>query len=96
MTAAKAHVRVKPLEWTGSETNADAECATGEYEIESGWKDKIGGIRWFAWIHRTHDDGSVPYFHGTEAPTLEAAKAAAQADYESRILSAIEVEEVAP
>jgi hypothetical protein len=88
--AMEGEVRVRALEWNGSDLHSAAQCETGEYEIEGGWKDKIGGVRWYAWLHRTHDDGSDCYFNGTEAVSMEAAKAAAQADYARRILAALE------
>jgi len=81
-------VEVRELEWAGGETYANAECVTGEYIIESG-KGAGAGMGWWAWLHRTHDDGSTPYFNGTNAESIEAAKAAAQADYRARIVAAL-------
>ena len=67
----------KPLVWTGGDVYAEADAVYGQYLIESGFRpDKT---RWFAWIHRTHDDGSSPYFNGKDAADMFAAQAAAQA-----------------
>lgn len=76
----EAPVAVKPLEWrTVGKTDHVAETLFGNYEI---------------WPHRATDiDGASVWRFGDKsgesAETLDAAKAAAQADYEQRIRSAL-------
>lgn len=74
--ASAAQVRVKSLEWS-SEPNGEfiAESAVGWYHI---------GYPAQSW-NLTMPSGEVPSF----GDDLQAAKAAAQADYERRILAAI-------
>jgi hypothetical protein len=69
-------VRVKPLEWVDRGTWTTADCLLGRYEI-----DDVNG-RW----HALGPSGFVSRGHAS----IPEAKAAAQADYEARILSAIE------
>jgi hypothetical protein len=77
--------RVKPLEFIYGR----AESATGVYVIESG--KATGGGRWWAWAHNPDEsDGFFMWQHAERAESEEAAKAAAQADYDARILSALE------
>lgn len=75
--------RVKPLEWRVDDSQneyAQAQYSVDRYCIE----------------HRLHADDAFDLWIGPDAttatrfPTLEAAKAAAQADYEARILAALE------
>ncbi len=91
MTDAPAPV-VKPLVWKGpSDWNGGEQChetvygtSLREYRIISCHPDESWGEgrTWYK-LYMTDDRG--PY------PTLERAKAAAQADYEARILSALTV-----
>lgn len=67
-------VKVKALEWS---LNDDASSMFGRYSIKH-WSDKTYSVA---------RPGRYP--DGTSHPTLEAAKAAAQADYEARITSAL-------
>jgi hypothetical protein len=79
-------VRVKPLEWG----HGEAHCPLGVYKIDSG--QASGGGRWWSWA--LNPDESDPFFmwqNANNADSEEAAKAAAQADYEARILAALEV-----
>ena len=77
---------VEPLVWECGDTDTSAECAFGDYIIESGWKDKIGGVRWFSWVLSKHQDDFVDaYLHGTRAANMEAAKAAAQAHHAAKM-----------
>ncbi len=79
-------VRVKPLEWVGRGTWSNQPC----YHADSA----------FGWLmivdHTTHGNGFRVYppweepAHSETYPSLEAAKAAAHADYEARVLAAIE------
>lgn len=82
-------VAVTPLEFIYGK----AESVIGIYLIDSGWKDKVGGDRWWAWAGPTDTDNDRdPFYvwqHGTRIADEEAAKAAAQADYEARIRSAL-------
>ena len=75
--------RVKPLEWRVDDSQneyAQAQYSVDRYCIE----------------HRLHADDAFDLWIGPDAttatrfPTIEAAKAAAQADYEARILAALE------
>lgn len=75
-----AEVAVKPLEWV--------EIRPGQY-----FEARVIGILYSV---RLGTDGIVRWQAGHmgtwhEAPTIEASKAAAQADYEARILSALDV-----
>ncbi len=82
-------VKVKPLEWK-DERNCEcsAETVIGTYEVgfDDGWWAQLeGGVKW---------DWNPPYDpRSYEGPS--AAKAAAQADYERRILAALEPSEPA-
>jgi hypothetical protein len=77
--------KVKPLEFIYGR----AECATGVYVIESG--KATGGGRWWAWAHNPDEsDGFFMWQQAERTESEEAAKAAAQADYDARILSALE------
>lgn len=71
-------VRVKPLEWRSVGPNFVAETPVGEWTVE--YYDDDGG----GWVAIYNDAGDVGE-HATEAE----AKAAAQADYEQRIRSAL-------
>lgn len=73
-----AGVRVKPLEWDGCE----ARSAAGSYRVQrldDKWEPLHEGYYMLPRVH-----GMVKAFD-----TKELAKAAAQADYEQRILSAL-------
>ena len=77
-------VRVKPLEWG----HGEAHCPLGVYKIDSG--QASGGGRWWSWA--LNPDESDPFFmwqNANNADSEEAAKAAAQADFEARIMSAL-------
>ena len=80
-----AQVRVKPLVWHNFDAWthwAEAVCGTYHVEERNGWWQaelRVGGLVHF--VTKTDD---------TLQAELEAAKAAAQADYEARILAAIE------
>lgn len=76
---------VKPLVWDGDEWGRIAGNPWGSYAIiDCDGPDP--DVDYYGWCHsdRTDNDRSAETY-----PTLEAAKAAAQADYEARILSAI-------
>ena len=86
----QAGVRVRRLEWSGNfppnfECSYDHCCSNGgawQYQIEwKSWKD----FDTFC-VQR-----NIEFLEGRN--TLEAAKAAAQADYESRIIAALELGE---
>lgn len=79
----ETRAKVKPLEWT-AEDNGEfiAVSAVGWYHI---------GFPARSW-NLTMPSGEVPSF----GDDLEAAKAAAQADYSARILSALSVEQPTP
>jgi hypothetical protein len=72
-------VRVKALEWSDQGSTLIAQTAFGGYQIDRFPNNGFGPF------HILHGDSFLSH-----ADTLEAAKAAAQADYEARILSAIE------
>lgn len=82
-------VAVTPLEFVYGK----AESIIGNYLIDSGWKDKVGGDRWWAWAGPTDTDNDRdPFYvwqHGALVADEKAAKAAAQADYEARVRSAL-------
>ena len=72
---------VKPLVWapvlgTNERAHSDGLC----YEVAQ----RTSSGEWFWWLQHIPHRLSVPF------STLEAAKAAAQADYEARILSALQ------
>lgn len=90
LTAAVPHmtgaVQVKPLEWRifcSNSGNSEAKSPMGEYIIQS----ETDG--WVMYLPHEQDDG-------TSFPTIEAAKAAAQADFEKRIRSALVATPPAP
>lgn len=92
--AAVSEARVKPLEWRepSKSTNGcwTAESALGVYSvcIEGDWyavRDKVPRDFYFEWCGQD-----------ISRDTLETAKAAAQADYEARILSALTATQSAP
>jgi len=74
-------VAIKPLEWVKSK-NSDVghwHADTSAFECYEVWAELDGKSRWYA-----------PYMNaGVTVENLEAAKAAAQADYEARIRSAL-------
>jgi hypothetical protein len=73
--------RVKPLVWREYSNNGNcmAETSIGDYVIED-----HGENDWGIWLEDNYSPILGPY------KTLEEAKAAAQADYERRILEALE------
>lgn len=79
-------VEVKPLEWWVSDTG-DACCDTplGRYQIQKGGSRYCMMPAMALWRKERLDDPVSPSYHRTE----KSAKAAAQSDYERRILSAI-------
>lgn len=92
MTDPKAlPVRVKPLVWEDFDgMGAKAKAMMIVSYLITKWEDGEFRIEISAPGYGSRFDG--PHIH----PTLEAAKAAAQADYEARIMSAIEVVDAAP
>ena len=77
LTAAGVKPRVKPLEWCGdSDRYAYSDVTSKAYLIAF-----EEGVYWASW------DAALPPFD-----TIAEAKAAAQADYEARILSALTTE----
>lgn len=76
-----AKPRVKPLVWDGFGLEMWADGVGGRYYVSG------HNSRW-AWAFEDSD----PYLHGEDAPTEEAAKAAAQAHHEATILGALEDE----
>lgn len=85
LSAPKAEaVTVKPLEWIGDHV-ASAETPFGTYTVAENIKD-----RW-EWTFHKYPCGSPDE---TAYETEDKAKAAAQADYEARILSAIDTSPV--
>ena len=75
-------VKVKPLVWSGNEGRAPG----GFYRLER----PHGGDVWIIWSQGYVLGGVLYGAYRQTYPTREAAKAAAQADYEARILAAIE------
>ena len=85
LPAVQPGAKVKPLWWRGDSSHFFAFCQLGEYHISlSTLADPPGRYR------LRLPFGAVQYFD-----TLEAAKAAAQADYEARILAALTPQPVA-
>lgn len=82
--AVEKATRVKPLVWRTYSNNGNCDASTrfGPYSVED--CDEDG---WGMWTPQEYGSGDDPAngYH----PTLEAAKAAAQADYEQRIRAAI-------
>ena len=80
-----AKPRVKPLVWRYNPFSStwEAKCSFGEYSVgfDDGWWAELGG-GYVAWDWEPPEDRRS--YHGPSA-----AKAAAQADYEARILSAL-------
>lgn len=74
-------VRVKALEWSEGPFLFVAETTIGSYYLEDQGRNWAGDRYWLT-------SGLIKV--ALKFPTLEAAKAAAQADYEARVLSAIE------
>lgn len=77
-----AGVRVKQLEWEDGKQSAVAHGMGFVYYIAH----DFDGWRWFRVIGKDLNEVSE-----SPSPTREAAKAAAQADYEARILAALEM-----
>jgi len=82
-------VKVKPLEWVdraaadGNSRNSYADTSVGSYEaFELNMNVPSGPVTVFGW-------SGIPWKKDQHVESFEAAKAAAQADYEARILSAI-------
>lgn len=77
--------KVKPLEWTkpiGADTLTRAETIVGTYHV---WTHPEAGGRWFATLR-----GAGNYL-SHEASDEASCHAAAQADYDARILSALDL-----
>ncbi len=81
--SAPVAVRVKPLTW--------------DHDHLPGWVFARGGVLSYSIMLSAHRVYGVPGEHDGAAqfPTLEAAKAAAQADYAARIMAAIDAPDVA-
>lgn len=80
LAAAGVKQRVKPLVWEDTgETWSRCDSIAGEYFI-------AGHQGSYAWS--VNDDDA--WHHGEHVESMEAAKAAAQADYDARILGALE------
>lgn len=77
-------VEVKPLEWAEAGREFEALCVCGDYWVS--FDDETG--HWYASLE-THDPDPIIVDPG-DVPNINDAQAAAQADYERRILSAIE------
>lgn len=91
-SASPAGVRVKALEWELTEVGWMAKTPFGAYFV-SQWK--RSPFRW-AFSNDVSGVDKYEYPHG-DADTLEAAQTAAQADYDARIMAALEgVETPAP
>lgn len=83
-TEASAAVKVKPLDWKdGRNCECSAETVVGLYEVgfDDGWWAQLEGGATWDW----EPDRDPRSYEGPDA-----AKAAAQADYERRILSALQ------
>lgn len=76
-----AQVRVRPLVWKQEATNA---WVAAHYAIHQYWPHNNGLYSGSGYL------GGIGAMNFGKHPTIEAAKAAAQADYEARILAAIE------
>ena len=76
-----AQVRVKPLVWKQEATNA---WVAAHYAIHQYWPHNNGPYSGSGYL------GGIGAVGLGKHPTLDAAKAAAQADYEARILAALE------
>ena len=76
-------LRVKELEWVMCDFDWFAEADTGVYSV---FEARKGHWRWDRSSSRTHS--GVRFIRGA-CLSLEAAKAAAQADYEARVLAAL-------
>ncbi len=76
-----ATVRVKPLAWDNDEPSCVSLCPFGEYVVQD---EDVDG--WGLWTPDQIDGDDAFAFYTSH----EAAKAAAQADYEARIRSALE------
>lgn len=91
--SAPVAVRVKPLEW---EPNAigkpwhSARCPWGDYYAQ--WDDETQA--WFASLEMGDTESPI-LLQPSDVATIEAAKAAAQADYAARIMAAIDAPDVA-
>lgn len=88
LSAKAGQVRVKPLEWTARYAKYDGGKEHYGTGIFGHWycvKREKGGV----WSIMCHIGGHV--CHLPPSKTLEAAKAAAQADYEARILAALDL-----
>lgn len=82
-------VKVKPLEWVdraaadGNSRNSYADTSVGSYEaFELNMNVPSGPVTVFGW-------SGIPWKKDQHVESFKAAKAAAQADYEARILSAL-------
>jgi hypothetical protein len=88
VVAAKAEpvgVRVKPLVWRDLGPYSEAECRLGVAAVQTEATDRSPD-RYGWWMAGSHEDDMPSGY----AIGRDAAKAAAQADYEARILAALE------
>ena len=81
---------VKPLEWEVTDWSA-GDGVQGENDCE--WEARVSDWRYMVeWRGRGEFRVTMPDDTDASAQSLEAAKAAAQADYEARILAALDVQ----
>lgn len=88
LSAAPVRVRVKPLEWEPSVIGKpwhSAKSPWGWYYAQ--WDDETQA--WFASLEMGEIEAPI-ILDPSDVPTIEEAKAAAQRDYEARILAALE------
>lgn len=89
LSAAPVEVRVKPLEWEPSVIGKpwhSAKAPWGWYYAQ--WDEETQA--WFASLELGEVEAPI-ILDPSDVPTIEEAKAAAQADYEARIMAALEV-----
>jgi hypothetical protein len=78
-------VGVRPLVWVDGECLGDPVYTAGGYTIDDDGDDADHDLRFLL---------TMPASGGLRFPTLEAAKVAAQADYEARILAALDLKPI--
>ena len=84
LRACKGRVRVKPLEWRSIGRDRVAETMIGEYVVSLDVF-QVGGTAYLWVAGQVYGDD-----HHSEHKNMYEAKAAAQADYEARILAALD------
>ena len=84
LRAMKGRVRVKPLEWRSIGRDRVAKTMIGEYVVSLDVF-QVGGTA-YLWVAGQVDGDD----HHSEHKNMQAAKAAAQADYAARILAALD------